>query len=77
MNIYINCIDIQKPKMEIINSVRKTIQLAPHQIDSILFFLKGDEVQKVMDLSKLDKIYTKCFGNAFYIFGKSVLCKRM
>lgn len=69
-------------KMEMINTVRKAIQPAPnHPTDSILF-LKGDEVQKVMDLSKLDKLYTECFGSsieikplhiyAFYIVGKSV-----
>ena len=69
-------------KMEMINTVRKAIQPAPnHPTDSILF-LKGDEVQKVMDLLKLDKIYTECFGSsieinplyiyAFYIVGKSV-----
>ena len=69
-------------KMEMINTVRKAINQAPnHPTDSILF-LKGDEVQKVMDLSKLDEIYTKCFGSsieinplhiyAFYIVGKSV-----
>jgi hypothetical protein len=69
-------------KMEMINTVRKAINPVPnHPTDSILF-LKGDEVQKVMDLSKLDEIYTKCFGSgieinplhiyAFYIVGKSV-----
>jgi hypothetical protein len=69
-------------KMEMINTVRKAIQPAPnHPTDSILF-LKGDEVQKVMDLSKLDELYTECFGSsieidplhiyAFYIVGKSV-----
>ena len=69
-------------KMEMINTVRKAINPVPnHPTDSILF-LKGDEVQKVMDLSKLDEIYTNCFGSgieinplhiyAFYIVGKSV-----
>ena len=69
-------------KMEMINTVRKSINPVPnHPTDSILF-LKGDDVQKVMDISKLDEIYTKCFGSsikinplhiyAFYIVGNSV-----
>jgi hypothetical protein len=72
--------DAQKLKM--ISTVQKAIQSAPTRPNDSILFLKGDDVQKVMDLSKLFKLYTDCFGSnikinpshiyAFYITGTSV-----
>lgn len=69
-------------KLEMISITRKAIQPAPTRPNDSILFLKGDDVQKVMDLSKLDELYTDCFGSsikinpshiyAFYITGTSV-----
>ena len=71
--------DVQKLKM--IRTVQKAIQPAPTRPKDSILFLKGDAVQKVMDLSKINTLYEECFGDsdidtsyiyAFYIVGKSV-----
>lgn len=69
-------------KLEMISITRKAIQSAPTRSTDSILFLRGDDVQKVMDLSKLDELYTDCFGSnikinpshiyAFYITGTSV-----
>ena len=43
-------------KLEMISTVQKAIQPAPTRPNDSILFLKGDDVQKVMDLSKLFKL---------------------
>ena len=68
-------------KKEMIAIMRNAITMPARSNDTILF-LRGDNVEKVMDMSKINRIYNECFKNdlyinpshiyAFYIVGTSV-----
>lgn len=69
-------------KLEMIAIMRKAVKAMPARSNDTVLFLRGDNVEKVMDMSKINRIYNECFKSdlyinpshiyAFYIVGASV-----
>jgi len=67
---------------EMIRILRKAIKKVPDRPNDTVLFLRGDDVEKVMDVPKINAIYNDCFKSklyinpshiyAFYITGASV-----
>ena len=41
--------------------IRKAVQSAQTRSNDTILFLRGDNVEKVMDMSKINRIYNECF----------------
>lgn len=64
------------------NAIMRNAKSMPARSNDTILFLRGDNVEKVMDMSKINRIYNECFKNdlyinpshiyAFYIVGASV-----
>ena len=64
------------------NAITRNAKSMPALSNDTILFLRGDNVEKVMDMSKINRIYNECFKNdlyinpshiyAFYIVGASV-----
>ena len=73
---------------EMIRILRKAVKKVPDRPNDTVLFLRGDDVEKVMDMPKINAIYNDCFKSkfddrddainpshiyAFYITGASVI----
>ena len=64
------------------NAITRNAKSMPSRSNDTILFLRGDNVEKVMDMSKINTIYNECFKSdlyinpshiyAFYIVGASV-----